>query len=253
MEKQIEYANLLRSLHKKDYPLVLFNIWDAGSAILAEKAGSKAIVTSSWSVAAAHGYEDGQKLPIDLVIENAARIVKSVNLPVTIDIESGYGETLEEVASTIAKIITTGSVGINIEDQIIGQDILYSCEEQCQRIKVARSSTEIPIFINARTDIFLKVSQEKHTDEHLEEALFRASEYKKSGADCLFVPGLQDEKFIKKLCEALDLPVNIMISEGGLSAKKLVELGASRISYGPIPYFKVIENFNTNIQNALKI
>ena len=128
-----------------------------------------------------------------------------------------------------------GAVGINLENQIIGTDALYSCNDQCERIKAAGMSTQIPIFINARTDIFLKITPKNHSDAHLEKALFRAAAYAKSGADGIAAPGLTDEKLIKRLCDPSQIPINIMITQSGPALKILAELGVSRISYGPIP------------------
>lgn len=139
---------------------------------------------------------------------------------------------------TIAKIIAAGSVGINIEDQIIGGDSLYSCEDQCARIKAIRELA-MPIFINARTDIFFKHSIETHNDKHLEEALFRAQSYAEAGADGIFVPGLQDERLIKILCDISPIPVNIMLQ----TPKDLSRLGVARISYGPALYTQALESF----------
>lgn len=253
MTNQLEHATLLKALHVKGSPLVLFNVWDAGSAIEASKVGLKAIGTSSWSVAAAHGYEDGQELPFDLVLSNIDRIVRVVNLPVTVDAEAGYGQTPTEVQETVAKIIMAGAVGINLEDRIMGTDALHSCDDQCNRIEAARMSTPVPIFINARTDIFLKITPKNHGDEHLAEALFRASAYAKSGADGFFAPGLKDEELIKKLCDLSEVPINIMITQNGPTPKRLAELGVSRISYGPIPYFHTIESFKVGAQKALEM
>ena len=154
---QIERALLLKKLHIKEDPLILFNIWDAGSAQALQEVGAKVIATGSWAVAAAHGYEDGEKLSLDLVLANVKRIIAKVKLPVTIDIEGGYGQTPTEVKETIIKVIETGAVGINFEDQIIGSENLYSIEEQCKRIKAIQQVSEqtlIPVFINARTDVF---------------------------------------------------------------------------------------------------
>lgn len=157
MTTQIKQANLLKSLHIKGDPLILFNIWDAGSAQAVQEIGAKVIATGSWSVAASHGYEDGEKLPFDLALSNLKRIIASVNLPVTVDLEGGYGKTPAEIQGTVTKVIEAGAVGINFEDQIIGGNDLYSIEEQCTRIKAVREIAEqmsIPLFINARTDIF---------------------------------------------------------------------------------------------------
>ena len=238
MQNQLEKIQLFKDLHVKGDPLVLYNIWDAGSARLAKEIGSKAIATSSWAVAHSHGYQDSETLPFKLVLANLKRIVDNVDLPVTIDIEAGYGKTPLEVQNTVAKIIAAGSVGINIEDQIIGGDGLYSCEDQCARIK-AIGDLSMPIFINARTDIFFKHPIETHNDKHLEEALFRANAYAKAGADGIFVPGLQDEGLIKTLCEFSPIPVNIMLK----NPKDLSKLGVARISYGPMPYIQALESF----------
>lgn len=238
MQDQLEKIQLFKALHIKGNPLTLCNIWDAGSAKAAQEIGSKAVATSSWAIANAHGYLDGETLLFELVLANLERIVANVDLPVTIDIESGYGKTPLEVQKTVAKIIAAGSVGINIEDQIIGGDGLYSCGDQCARIKAIRELT-MPIFINVRTDIFFKQPIETHNDQHLEEALFRAQSYAEAGADGIFVPGLQDERLIKTLCELSPIPVNIMLQ----TPKDLSRLGVARISYGPALYLQALENF----------
>jgi 2-methylisocitrate lyase-like PEP mutase family enzyme len=114
-------------------------------------------------------------------------------------------------------------------------------------------STQVSIFINARTDVFLKITPENHSDKHLEEALFRAAAYANSGADGFFAPGFTDEKLIKRLCDLSPIPINIMITQSGPTPKRLAELGVSRISYGPIPYFQVIESFKSGAQKALEM
>jgi 2-methylisocitrate lyase-like PEP mutase family enzyme len=116
---QIELANRLKNLHIKGDPLILFNIWDAGSALALQEIGAKVIATGSWSVAAAHGYADGEKLPFDLVLANFKRIVANVNIPVTIDLESGYGQSPDALHKKITLIIAAGAVGLNFEDQVI--------------------------------------------------------------------------------------------------------------------------------------
>jgi 2-methylisocitrate lyase-like PEP mutase family enzyme len=235
---QIEHANILKQLHIKGNPLILFNIWDAGSAQAIRTCGAKAIATSSWSVATAHGYEDGEKLPFELVLSNIKRIVASVDLPVTLDMEGGYGQSPEELQDKIAKVIEAGVAGLNFEDQIIGSDALYSIVDQCERIRAVRAAAElasIPIFINARTDIFLKADPTQHED-NLEESIHRAIAYASAGADGFFVPGLSEPAFIEKLCARSPIPINIMFWEGMPSQKQIAELGVSRISYGPSPY-----------------
>lgn len=241
---QIAHANVLKKLHMKANPLVLYNIWDAGSAKAIQSSGAKVIATGSWSVAASHGYEDGEKLPFDLVVANLKRIIASVDLPVTIDLEGGYGQSETEIQQTIMKIIQAGAVGINFEDQIIGSDGMYSVEDQCVRIKavdIIAKEMSIPLFINARTDIFLKAGIETHCDHHLKEAMHRASAYAAAGATGFFVPGLGNARYIEKLCANSPIPVNIMVMSNTPSLKHLVELGVARISYGPNPYVQVIK------------
>lgn len=241
---QVKRAHVLKSLHIKGDPLILFNIWDAGSAQAIQGIGAKVIATSSWSVAAAHGSDDGEKLPWDLALANLKRIVASVDLPVTFDLEGGYGQNATEVHETAAKVIQGGAVGINFEDQIVGGEGLFCIKDQCSRLAAVRQAAidvAIPLFINARTDIFLKVNPADHSDNHVEEAIHRASAYAEVGASGFFAPGLRDAKQIKKLCELSPLPVNIMILPDTPSPIQLAELGVARISYGPGPYFQVME------------
>ncbi len=254
MITQSERANNLKKLHIKGAPLILFNVWDAGSAKAIQETGAKAIATSSWSVAAAHGYDDGEKLSFDLALANLKRIIASVDLPVTIDLEGGYGRNPQEVQEAVAKVIEAGVVGINLEDQIIGQEKLYSIEDQCARIKAAREAAEhaaIPLFINARTDIFLKADSISHNDTHLEEAIERATGYARAGANGFFAPGLKDAQYIEKLCELSPLPVNIMVLPDTPSPKQLAGLGVARISYGPGPYCQVMETLKEAGHEAL--
>ena len=218
---------------------MLFNIWDAGSAQAVARAGAKAIATGSWSVAAAHGYEDGEKLPLDLALANLERIVAAVDLPVTIDLESGYGKLPEAVGETATRAIASGAIGFNLEDWVIGEKGLYSVEDQSARIRAARAAAEevrIPVFINARTDVFLKADPAIHEVFHVEEALRRAAAYAQAGASGLFVPRLVNEELIERVCKTSPLPVNVMVHAATAPASRLAEMGVARISYGPGPY-----------------
>ncbi|MCI0708601.1 MAG: isocitrate lyase/phosphoenolpyruvate mutase family protein [Chloroflexi bacterium] len=249
MPTQAEQATTFANLHIKGDPLILFNIWDAGSAKAVQDAGAKAIATGSWSVANAHGYEDREQLPFDLVVANTRRIVTSVNLPVSIDLEGGYGQSPEEVKQSVSEIVKAGAVGINFEDQIVGGEGLYTIEEQAQRIAAIREASEqasVPVFINARTDIFLKLGSAAPQDHHLEEAIDRATAYAQSGASGFFAPGLREPELIEKLCESISLPVNIMYLPGLAETTQLAELGVSRISYGPFPYRQVMKMLMEN-------
>ncbi len=237
MPTQKSKAKSFRSLHVPGKPLILFNAWDAGSAKAVTAAGAAAIATGSWSVAKANGFDDGEDLPLDLVIANLARIAKATDLPVTIDLESGYGKTPAAAAKTVRRSIDAGAVGCNLEDSIPATGKLRAASDQAKRIAAVRKAadaTGIAYFINARTDVFF---QGKRADASLvAEALKRARLYADAGADGLFVPGLTDEKLIAKVCEASPLPVNVMVSQGTPAFKVLAKSGVARISHGPRPY-----------------
>ena len=235
---QAEKAELFHNLHVKGDPLVLYNIWDFGSANAVTEAGAKAIATGSWSVAAAQGYADGEQLPLDDLLSTATQIVEGTSLPVSIDFEGGYAREPEPLAENILRLIATGAVGINFEDQIVGSDGLYSIDEQARRIRAIRSAAKsegITLFINARTDIFLKSKPEDHSS-HVSEAVERAVAYEKAGASGFFVPGLTQPELLGQICDAVRLPVNAMSVKGALPIAEQAKLGVSRISYGPGPY-----------------
>ncbi|MBC8647861.1 MAG: isocitrate lyase/phosphoenolpyruvate mutase family protein [Thermoanaerobaculia bacterium] len=239
MTSQADRARTFHSLHVPGDPVVLFNVWDAGSAKTVARAGAKAIATGSWSVAAAHGHEDGEELPLDLALANLERIVAAVDLPVTIDLESGYGRLPEAVGETAVRAIASGAIGFNLEDRVIGEKGLYSIEDQSARIRAARSAADraaVLVFINARTDVFLKADPATHEVAHAEEALRRAAAYAVAGASGLFVPGLVNEELIERVCKTSPLPVNVMVHAATPPASRLMELGVARISYGPGPY-----------------
>jgi len=249
---QIDRAHLFANLHVKGNPLILFNVWDPGSARAVAEAGAKAIATGSWSVAAALACDDGEDVPLDLVLANAKRIVAAVDLPVTIDFEGGYAQTPEAVAINAKRLIETGAVGCNFEDQVVGGDGLYSIDEQCARIEAIRLASEkanVPFFINTRTDLFLQADPREHND-HLEEALRRAHAYVRAGASGFFAPGLRQPEQIRKICEQSPLPVNIMVLSDAPSNLELSALGVARISYGPGPYREMIAALKAAAQKA---
>ncbi len=239
MPSQTEKAETFARLHIPGSPVVLFNIWDPGSARVAAKAGAKALATGSWSVAAAFGFDDGEQLPLDLVIGNIERIVAAVDLPVTLDFEGGYGKTPKEVGANFSRALAAGVIGCNFEDQVIDADGLYSIEEQSARIRALRDAADragVAAFLNARTDLFLKADRSDHDETLVDQALERSAAYAKAGASGLFVPGLTDPSLIRRVCEASPLPVNVMATTEALPIRRLAELGAARISHGPGPY-----------------
>lgn len=235
-DKSIERARAFAALHVKGNPLVLFNIWDAGSAQAVAEAGAKAIATGSWSVAAAAGFGDGEALPLTDALANIQRIVQAVDLPVTLDFEGGYAAEPGEVADNVAKARAVGAIGINFEDQVVGGNGLYTRDEQAKRIAAIRRKVGDDFFINARTDLFLQAAPEAHDEALLDEAIERGHAYAGEGASGFFAPGLRDERLIEKLCTAVKLPVNIMAFPGVPDADRLGTLGVARISHGPGPY-----------------
>lgn len=238
---QAEKAEHFRGLHVGNNPVVLFNIWDAGGAQAVEEAGAKAVATGSWSVAAAHGYSDGEQIPIELVEMIAGRICATTDLPVSIDFEGGYSEDPDEIALNVQRIIRAGAVGINFEDQVVGADGLYPIPAQVRRIRAIRESAtqlDVPLFINARTDLFLKAGTDVDHAGLLDNAKERADQYADAGASGLFVPGLIDEDLIAEVCEHTSLPVNVMMMEGAPSIDRLAKAGVSRVSFGPGPHLQ---------------
>lgn len=255
MSDQREKAEAFAALHVKGDPIILFNIWDAGGAKAVAEAGAKAIATGSHSVAVANGYDDGQHVPLEFVLDNIARIVASVDLPVTLDFEGGYATDADGLKTNIAKVIETGAIGINFEDQIVGGEGMYSVEQQQTRIAAVREAADsksIPLFINARTDVFLKNGPEHHHD-HYDEAAKRALAYANAGASGFFAPGLKDPELIRRLCNLSPLPVNIMVMADTPSNREMADLGVARISYGPGPFRKVIESLKLAAVAAFEI
>lgn len=228
-------AGLLRSYHD-GRGLVLANAWDAGSAVVTADAGALAIGTTSAGVSWALGRPDGQRLTRDDMVQAVRRIVDAVDIPVTADIEGGYGPAPQDVDATVTAVLAAGAVGINLEDSRDVGGPLFSAEEQAERIRAARQAavaSEVPdMVINARTDVFLFAIGEP--DGRLDEVRRRAEGCADAGADCLFVPGLLDLAALESLVAALPLPVNAMAGPGGPSVEELRSVGVQRISVGPV-------------------
>jgi 2-methylisocitrate lyase-like PEP mutase family enzyme len=255
MSNQSTKACIFRSLHVPGQPLVLFNIWDAGSAKAVAASGAQVLATGSWSVAAAHGFTDGERMPFDLCLANLQRIVGATDLPVTIDLESGYGADPAAVGETIARALQAGAVGFNIEDSLPENGSLRAASDQAARLKAARAAADafgIPAFLNARTDVFFQAGPEHHDEGMVEVALERGRLYAEAGADGLFVPGLADERLIARLVKDSPLPVNIMAGERTPPAERLAELGVARISHGPGPYLLVMRALENAARAALE-
>lgn len=239
MASNTEKAEQFRKLHVPGHPLILFNAWDVGSTKAIETAGAKAIATASWAVAAAHGYADGETLPLNLAIANLQRITAATDLPVTMDLESGYGADPAAVQASVAQALQAGAIGFNIEDSFAGTGDLRTAADQAARLKAARAAADaagIPAFLNARTDVFMRLAGQPHSMAMVEEALERARTYANSGADGLFVPALIDDTLLARLVEQSPLPVNIMAGGDLARPKRAAELGVARVSFGPTAY-----------------
>jgi 2-methylisocitrate lyase-like PEP mutase family enzyme len=239
MIDQARKAERFRELHIPGKPLVLFNVWDAGSANAVATTGAKAIATGSWSVANANGFADGEHIPLSLAIDNLHRIVGVTDLPVTVDLESGYGDAPEVIGKTIGLAIDAGAIGCNLEDSFPANGKLREVVDQCDRIRNTRQTaavTNIRFFINARTDVFFQRPPEQHDQAMVAEAVERAHAYAEAGADGLFAPGLTNVALITRLAKASPLPLNIMLGKDAPPLASLVESGVARLSYGPHPY-----------------
>jgi len=239
VSEQAARADAFRKLHVPGNPLVIFNAWDAGSAQAVANAGARAIGTGSWSVAAAHGYPDGEKLPLALAIANLERIVASVELPVSIDLEAGYGARAEDVAHSVTLAIEAGAIGINLEDGLEGERGIREVSDMVERIRAARAAADrasMPLFINARTDFFLQADPSDHGASLLASAKERAAAYEAAGASGLFVPCIFKSEHIGEVCAATSLPVNVMMMPSLPPRDELARLGVGRISHGPGPY-----------------
>lgn len=239
MIEQASKAEQFLGLHVPGKPLVLFNVWDAGSAEAVANSGAKALGTSSWSVANANGFADGERIPLVLAIDNLRRIVRVTDLPVTIDLESGYGDGSETVVETIGLAIEAGAVGCNLEDSYPANGKLRDLADQCARIRCARQRADAAttgFFINARMDVFFQAPADQHTSAMVVEAIERARAYADAGANGLFAPGLADVTLIARLAKESPLPLNIMVSDASPPRRVLAEQGVARVSYGPRPY-----------------
>jgi len=208
-------AETFRSLHGGGRILVLPNAWDVASARIVEAAGARAIATTSAGVANVLGYTDGERIPRDLMMAAAARIVRSVDLPVTVDAEAGYGRRPEDAAETARQVIAAGAVGMNLEDGTGDlSDPLFEVEQQVARIRAVRevAANDVPFVLNARVDVFLAAIGEP--ESRFQEAVRRANAYRDAGADCLFVPGVTDAKVIEELVRAIQGPLNVLAGPG---------------------------------------
>ncbi|MEV8213709.1 isocitrate lyase/phosphoenolpyruvate mutase family protein [Leifsonia sp. NPDC077715] len=217
----------LRRLHDAPELLQVVNVWDAISArVIADLPDTRALATASHSIAATLGYEDGEKIPLDLMLDMIGRIVNATNLPVSADLEGGYGDTGE----TIRRAIGVGVVGANLEDRMRPFDDAVASV----RAAIAAADAEgVPFALNARTDVFVR-NAFPTDEEKIEEAVRRGRAFLDEGATCVFVPGKLDERTVQRLVGGLgERRLSVIAVPGSLSPARLQELGVARVSYGP--------------------
>jgi 2-methylisocitrate lyase-like PEP mutase family enzyme len=230
-------AAAFRALHDRSRILVLPNAWDAAGARVFEAAGFPAVATTSAGLAWSLGYPDGEQVGRDEMVAAVGRIAGRVAVPLTANVEAGFGATPEEVAETVRQVLAAGAVGVNLEDGTRSPARpLVDPALHVDKIRAARAAAEaagVPLVINARTDVYLAGVGE--AGERFDHAVRRANAYRAAGADCLFVPGVRDAATIGRLVRALDGPLNVLAGPGCPAAPELRDLGVARVSVGPGP------------------
>jgi 2-methylisocitrate lyase-like PEP mutase family enzyme len=227
MPDALARAERLRSLHHGAEPLLLPNAWDAASARLVEAAGFPVVATASAAVTASLGYEDHEAAPREEMLAAAARICRSVTVPVTVDLEAGYGLAPEELAGRLAEI---GAAGYNLEDTDHQTGTLVDADAQARRLAALREAAPA-LVVNARVDVF--ILEWGQPEERLDEAIRRGRLYRDAGADCVYPIIVTDEQLIARLVEGIGGPINVLYRPGMPSFARLAELGVKRISLGP--------------------
>jgi 2-methylisocitrate lyase-like PEP mutase family enzyme len=233
-------VDAFRALHVPGKPLVLYNIWDPGSAKAVAAAGAPALATGSYGVAEAFGAGDGEKLPFADVIANLTRIVAVVDVPVSLDLEAGYGSDPAAVRASVAAVRDAGAVGINMEDRLPDQTRPLPVVEAGARIAAAAASG---LFINARCDLFRQVPFEQAL---VAETIVRAKAYADAGASGLFVPFLTDRAAIAAICESSPIPVNVTAKDELGTLEEIAALGVARISYGHQPWMWAMQKLKAD-------
>ena len=223
------------ALHVPGDPVILYNIWDVGSALAVVKAGAKALATGSHPVGDASGFGDAHQVPLDYVFANAARIVAAVDpLPLTVDFEGAYSTDPEEGGRNVTSLKQSGAVGCNFEDQLVGGDGIHPLELQVRRIEAIRSAVGDDFFINARTDLLIKTAD--HSDALIGEVVARGKAFADAGASGFFVPRLADPRQIERVVREVPLPLNVIAFPGAPPKADWAAAGVARISHGPFPH-----------------
>jgi 2-methylisocitrate lyase-like PEP mutase family enzyme len=241
--------NQFAALHVPGDPVILYNIWDVGSAKAVEKAGAKALATGSHPVADAAGWADGQGVPIEFALANAGRIVSATSLPVTVDFEGGYATEPKLVAYNVQRLAATGAVGCNFEDQVIGGEGLHPISDQAEKIAAIRGQVGPGFFINARTDLLLKT--QNHDDALIGQVVERGKAFADAGASGFFVPRLSDARQIERVVREVPLPLNVIAFPGAPPKSEWAEAGVARISHGPFPHRALMARLEEMAREAI--
>jgi 2-methylisocitrate lyase-like PEP mutase family enzyme len=241
---------IFAALHEPGDPVLLYNIWDVGSALAVVKAGAKALATGSHPVGDASGFGDAQQVPLDFVFGNANRIVDAIDpLPLTVDFEGAYSTDPDEGGRNVAGLKETGAVGCNFEDQVIGGEGVHPLDLQCRRIEAIRRAVGGDFFINARTDLFLKV--QNHDDALLDEVIERGKAFADAGASGFFVPRLADPRQAERVVRQVPLPLNLIAFPGAPSKAEWANAGIARISHGPFPHRALMAQLEEAARSAI--
>jgi 2-methylisocitrate lyase-like PEP mutase family enzyme len=239
MDREIQSSRAAHflELHHRPQILVLPNVWDATSARIFAQAGFLAVGTTSAGIAASLGYPDGQRIGLPLMREVVQRITRVVSIPVSADMEAGYGDNYEELSGTAREVIRMGAVGLNLEDSTLNSEKpLLEIGRQVEKIQAVRevaNSADIPLVINARIDVYLRLHGEQ--DELFNQAVLRANAYRKAGADCVFMIGVRDKETITRLVREINGPVSVLAGKSSPTIQELQEIGVARVSLGSGP------------------
>ncbi len=240
---------MFAALHVPGNPVILYNIWDVASALAVVRAGAKALATGSHPVADAHGWPDGQNVPIDFALANATRIIAAVDVPLTVDFEGAYSTDPELGGMNVARLAATGAVGCNFEDQVIGGEGLHPLDLQVERIAAIRSAVGDQFFINARTDLFLKT--QTYDDALIDQVVERGKAFADAGASGFFVPRLGDPAQIERVVREVPLPLNVIAFPGAPDKQVWADAGVARISHGPFPHRALMAKFEEMAREAI--
>ena len=237
------------ALHVPGDPVILYNVWDVGSALAVVAGGAKALATGSHPVASAHGFPDGETVPIEFALANAKRIVDAVELPVTVDFEGAYSTDPDQGAANVVRLMATRAVGCNFEDQVIGGEGLHDLALQCRRIAAIRAAVGEAFFLNARTDAFLKTKT--WDDALVDQVIERGKAFADAGASGFFVPRIADPRHIERVVREVPLPLNAIAFPGAPPKAEWAAAGIARISHGPFPHMALMKQLEANARDAI--